>query len=232
MSTGTVAIDGLWLCFRPSLGRWLSESSRQRFLADNATPSPRRTLQSSRCAFSTALNSPSISEPINSFSPGSHTGEASQGRKKLGSKLNSPSTLHRSLRPREQKTVRKLLRQSKIPSDLSQKTEGNLENILQNVVDKLPNHTAALEVVTELVRRRHVRPQARHYRAMILANAQCIKGSAKQVEALLDDMEENGIVVDSGTLHAALKVSLINAAEYNPPRLLIGMAYLRSDILC
>ncbi|EFQ99497.1 hypothetical protein MGYG_08982 [Nannizzia gypsea CBS 118893] len=211
MSTRTVAIDGLWLCFRPSLGRWLSESPRQRFPADNAAPSPRRTFHSSpRCAFSTTFNLRSVAEPANSSSSGEYTGEASQGQKHVSSKLNSATTLHRSLRPREQKTVRKLLRQSKIPSDLSQKTEANLENILQNAVDKLPNHNAALEVVTELVRRRHVRPQTRHYRAMILANTQCIRGSAKQVEALLNDMQENGIVVDSGTLHAALKALAIH----------------------
>ena len=209
MSTRTVAIDGLWLCFRPSLGRLLSESPRQRFPADNAAPSPRRRAFhcSPRSAFSAAFNQLSIAKPVNSSMPESYTAEGSQGKEQTGSKSKSASSLHRTPRPREQKTVRKLLRQSKIPSDLSQRTEGNLENILQNVVEKLPNHTAALDVVTELVRRRHVRPQTRHYRAMILANTQCIRGSAKQVEALLDDMKENGIVVDSGTLHAALKVS-------------------------
>ncbi|KAF3482701.1 phosphatidylinositol 3,4,5-trisphosphate 3-phosphatase and dual-specificity protein phosphatase [Arthroderma uncinatum] len=110
----------------------------------------------------------------------------------------------------EPPTARKMLRQSKVLPDLIGKTNVNLENTLQNVVEKLPNHTAALKVVTELVRNRHVRPEVRHYRAMILANSQCIRGSAKQVRGLLDDMEKNGIVADSGTLHAALKALAIH----------------------
>lgn len=209
MSTRTVAIDGLWLCFRPSLGRLFSEPTRQRFPFDDAVYSPRRAFHSSsKCLFAPTFNLLTVAEPTSSSVPESGGEEAGQSKKLAGPQPSLSPKPHRRLKPKEQKTVRKLLRESKLPSGLKQRTNGNLENTLQNVVEKCPSHSAALEVVTELVRNRHVLPETRHYRAMILANTQCIKGSAKQVEALLDDMEKNGIVADSGTLHAALKVRL------------------------
>ncbi|KAM5432125.1 hypothetical protein McanMca71_007866 [Microsporum canis] len=211
MSTRTVAIDGLWLCFRPSLGRLFSEPTRQRFPFDDAIYSPRRAFHSSpKCPFAPTFNLLTVAEPTGSSVPESGGEEAGQSKKPAGPQPSLSPKPHRRLKPKEQKTVRKLLRESKLPSGLKQRTNGNLENTLQNVVEKCPSHSAALEVVTELVRNRHVRPETRHYRAMILANTQCIKGSAKQVEALLDDMEKNGIVADSGTLHAALKALAVH----------------------
>lgn len=53
---------------------------------------------------------------------------------------------------------------------------------------------------------RHVRPGVRHYRALILANADPERGSPDVLRGLLKEMEDKGIPADSGTLHAALQV--------------------------
>ncbi|KAK2871597.1 hypothetical protein FQN49_003029 [Arthroderma sp. PD_2] len=209
MSTRTVAVDGLWLCFRPSLGHLFSESARQPFSFDNAVSSSRRAFCSSpKCSFASTFNPLMTAAPVISTESKSNISNDGQKRTDLDRKPKRREP--RSLRPRELPTVRQLLRQRKVPPDLGIRSDANLENTLQNVVDGLPNHTAALTVVTEIVRNRHVRPEIRHYRAMILANTNCIRGSAKQVEGLLNDMENNGILADSGTLHAALKALAVH----------------------
>jgi hypothetical protein len=43
---------------------------------------------------------------------------------------------------------------------------------------------------------------------MILANVEAYRGSVAQVKSLLQEMEDNHIPIDSGTLHAALRVTL------------------------
>jgi pentatricopeptide repeat protein len=61
-----------------------------------------------------------------------------------------------------------------------------------------------------LIRDRHVRPEVRHYRALILANSDAERGSPEVVRQLLSEMEKNGIPADSGTLHAALQVLAVH----------------------
>ena len=64
-----------------------------------------------------------------------------------------------------------------------------------------------LQILRALLRDRQVRPHARHYKALILANSDCVRGNPDLVRGLLQEMEENGIAADSGTLHAAVQVS-------------------------
>lgn len=61
-------------------------------------------------------------------------------------------------------------------------------------------------IVKMLVKDRQQEMDGRHYRAMILANASAKDGSVSKVEALLHEMEEKSVPVDSDILHAALKV--------------------------
>lgn len=63
-----------------------------------------------------------------------------------------------------------------------------------------------MTILHVLIGQRHIRPEVRHYRALILANCDPKFGSADQVRALLAEMEPNGIPLDSATLHAALQV--------------------------
>lgn len=78
--------------------------------------------------------------------------------------------------------------------------------MLQDLMVKSPSILSATQILRCLIRDRHVRPEVRHYRALILANTDAERGSPKVVRKLLSEMEENRIPTDSGTLHAALQV--------------------------
>jgi len=71
-----------------------------------------------------------------------------------------------------------------------------------------PNPERIWLVLQELLWRRNVRPEARHYKALILANAGAEAGTAINVRSLLEEMEREGVRVDSGVLHAALRVCM------------------------
>jgi len=99
-----------------------------------------------------------------------------------------------------------------VPKDLEQRSTTNLENLLQKLVAKSPNIRGATQILRILIRDRNVRPEVRHYRALILANTDARYGSPENVRNLLKEMENNGIPADSGTLHAALRVSSFSSS--------------------
>lgn len=88
--------------------------------------------------------------------------------------------------------------------DLEYKSEFELEGILQmNQGFKI---RATTQLLRALIRDRSTKPTARHYKALIIANTDTVRGSPDAVRSLLAEMESNDIAVDSGTLHAALRV--------------------------
>lgn len=94
----------------------------------------------------------------------------------------------------------------RVYKDLVDKPESYLEDILQ--WDKLTNIFATTQTLRALIRDHCVKPSGRHYKALILAHRDPFRGSPEAVRGLLEEMEENGITVDSGTLHAILQVSI------------------------
>lgn len=95
---------------------------------------------------------------------------------------------------------------TKVYKDLEGKSISELEALLQK--PKTLNIRATTPVLRALIRDHHVQPRARHYKALILANVDSVRGSPDAVRGLLSEMEENGIAADSGTLHAALQVRM------------------------
>jgi hypothetical protein len=87
-----------------------------------------------------------------------------------------------------------------------EKSNDSLESLLQTEMAKKPNITSATNILRLLIRDRGVKPSARHYKALILANSDALHGSPMFVRSLLEEMEKQGIAADSGTLHAALQV--------------------------
>lgn len=63
-------------------------------------------------------------------------------------------------------------------------------------------------LVSELVLNHGERPNLRIYTALVLANASPNFGSAAEAEALLGELEDEGITPDSAFLHAMLRVGL------------------------
>lgn len=93
-----------------------------------------------------------------------------------------------------------------IPKHATEKSNDSLETLLQTEMAKKPNITSATNILRLLIEDRGVKPSARHYKALILANSDALHGSPEFVRRLLEEMEEQGIAADSGTLHAALQV--------------------------
>ena len=61
-------------------------------------------------------------------------------------------------------------------------------------------------IVQHLVRDRAERPDARHYEALLLANASPEHGCAHEVEVLIDDMHADGVQFTKSTYFAIIKV--------------------------
>jgi hypothetical protein len=89
----------------------------------------------------------------------------------------------------------------------------SLEVRLQDVVDRKPNIRHITQILRLLIRDRHVTPNARHYKALIVANTDNERGSPQLVRGLLEEMENNGITADSGTLHGALQVCYLELGK-------------------
>ncbi|KAJ5175894.1 uncharacterized protein N7482_001771 [Penicillium canariense] len=98
----------------------------------------------------------------------------------------------------------------RVPNHLVQMNNEQLETLLQTKMAEEPNITGATQIVRSLVRDRGIKPSARHYKALILANSDPMKGSPMFVRSLLEEMEEQGIAADSGTLHAALQALAVH----------------------
>lgn len=93
-----------------------------------------------------------------------------------------------------------------VPRYIADKSNDSLETLLQTEAAKKPNITSATHILRLLIRDRGVKPSARHYKALIMANSDALHGSPMFVRSLLEEMEKEGITADSGTLHAALQV--------------------------
>jgi hypothetical protein len=93
-----------------------------------------------------------------------------------------------------------------VPKYAADKSNDSLETLLQTEMAKKPNITSATHILRTLIRDRGVKPSARHYKALIMANSDALHGSPMFVRSLLEEMEKQGIAADSGTLHAALQV--------------------------
>lgn len=108
-----------------------------------------------------------------------------------------------TLSTRRKKTINKW---PGVPKYAAEKSNDSLETLLQTEIAKKPNITSATHILRTLIRDRGVKPSARHYKALILANSDALHGSPMFVRSLLEEMEKQGIAADSGTLHAALQV--------------------------
>ncbi|KAJ5569543.1 Ribonucleoprotein LSM domain eukaryotic/archaea-type [Penicillium hispanicum] len=96
------------------------------------------------------------------------------------------------------------------PDYLQGRTKSWLEEKLQSRMASNPTVRGAAELLRALIRDHQVKPAARHYKALILAQSDHERGSVDTVRSLLEEMEDNGITADSGTLHAVLQVLAVH----------------------
>ncbi|KAL4948922.1 hypothetical protein BDW69DRAFT_203192 [Aspergillus filifer] len=89
-----------------------------------------------------------------------------------------------------------------------------LEELLVRYAEKSTQMTSRMidvkHILDVLLRHRGVKPETRHYKALILCNCDPGQGSASHVQKLLAEMEENEVPIDSETLHAALQALAVH----------------------
>lgn len=92
------------------------------------------------------------------------------------------------------------------PKNIETSSSGRLENLLAKKAEQTPNIINATQILRVLIRDRGIRPETRHYKALIQCHTDPRFGSPFMVQKLLAEMEENDVPIDAGTLHAALQV--------------------------
>lgn len=216
MPRGTLIFDGLWHCLCPSFGHTalrrplLPLISRKRpstYISATFTTSARRCDRSA-ANLNDNDGKPDSKALSGNESSGSRPAEQShtntqrnrQGGKQTRKHIPSSGVKFKRVK------LKKRTRLAGVPKDIERRTTENLENTLQNVVHEKPSVESATQILRALIRDRHVRPEVRHYRALMLANIDAERGRPETIRNLLKEMERNGIPADSGTLHAALKV--------------------------
>ncbi|KAL2832960.1 hypothetical protein BDW59DRAFT_138972 [Aspergillus cavernicola] len=112
------------------------------------------------------------------------------------------------------------LRGPDVPMQLKDQTTPELETKLRKLASNKPLVANAMQILRLLIRDRTIHPEARHYKWLMQSNSDPERGSPLIIRRLLEEMEENGIPADSGTLHAVLQ-----ALAVHPDNL------LRQDVL-
>ncbi|KAF7587238.1 hypothetical protein BBP40_007525 [Aspergillus hancockii] len=96
------------------------------------------------------------------------------------------------------------------PKHLKEKSTSYLEQKLEELTTTAPKILSTSQILRILIRDRRIRPEVRHYRALIRANADTERGSPDVVRQILAEMEASGITLDSATLHTALQVLAVH----------------------
>lgn len=203
MPRGTLILDGLWHCLCPSFSLDT--------LAHSAPPIIRKTRRP-RVPFVSSTSAPAWRR-LSSLTANPQKHDAEGDHKQDAIDNNTPRPQRRASRYSHQHNTR-APRPSRVPDTLKRKPTARLETRLQEIVATRPTVVSAVQILRALIRDRHVRPDTRHYKALILANTDAERGSPENVRELLSEMEANRITADSGTLHAALQVRVISIPSF------------------
>ncbi|KAL3474396.1 hypothetical protein BJX99DRAFT_178250 [Aspergillus californicus] len=207
MSQSRPVVNELWnfLCpsFRPNTLRcWkatLSAASRRPRRVPGASP----TCLQQRRNFNTAQ----VGEE-HGYTDGGHSRRNGKRRIlthdiRIGAKLpNSKPELPRSnRRPTPD-----------VPAPLKSQSTQELEAKLGQIASDQENSKilAALQILRALIRDRGIQPEARHYKWLFQCFSNAERGSPILIRRLLSEMEENGILADSATLHAVLQAIAVH----------------------
>lgn len=197
MPRRTLILDGLWHCLCPSFNLDTLVHSAPPII--RKTSRPRVPIVSGNSAL------PPTWRCLSSFTAKHQDHDAEMAHNSASIENESPRLDNRASSPPHRHKNRSP-RPSRVPDTLKRNSTARLENRLQEITVKRPNVVSAVQILRTLIRDRHVRPDTRHYKALILANTDSERGSPENVRELLSEMEANGITADSGTLHAALQV--------------------------
>jgi hypothetical protein len=214
MRRATLIVDGLWYCLCPSLSQSALRRPFTSFISKPARPT--------RCPISNAATSVVPATPHHGSvggNDGAHRAATSEILPEIetgNSVLDEQSSTDAKDAQRDGDKPKFRIRRFKTygpkladaPEDICRRSTDDLEDFLKRSTSKnSPKLLTVTAILRVLIGERHVQPQIRHYKALILAHADPRYGSPENVRQLLREMEENGIAADSSTLHAALQVS-------------------------
>ncbi|KAL1966081.1 hypothetical protein VTN77DRAFT_4829 [Rasamsonia byssochlamydoides] len=215
MRRGTLSVDGLWYCLCPSSCQFSLRQPFPSFISTRAGPT--------RCRVSNSA--PDAVPGLRRYSRvgKSDTTQRRGARERLSRNKTGVSVPSKQSSPRAQDVQQNgdqrrfriawYISRAPIagwPIDLVQRSTEDLENLLQRKTSESPRMLAVSAILRILLKSRHVKPELRHYKAMILANTDPKFGSPENVRLLLNEMEEVGIAADSSTLHAALQALAVH----------------------
>ncbi|KAJ5780184.1 hypothetical protein N7457_005344 [Penicillium paradoxum] len=211
MARRALVLDGLWYSLCPSFNA-LSLSRSTAFPGSKgrnpklpSLPSISSTSSvSHRCYNTSAGDNGKV--PFNEAHHNDHNGLQEPGEDEYRDSRSSRNPTNTD--PRRKAPL--YTRTHRVQDDLLGTSNEGLETRLQYVMHNKPNMRHITQILRLLIRDRHVQPNARHYKALILANTDNERGSPEIVRRLLDEMENNGITADSGTLHGALQVLAVH----------------------
>jgi hypothetical protein len=186
MTAGKLIIDGLWHCLCPSI-----ETS--------TLLQTRKTLRISPNVPSIARKSPPLRQcSVRSF--------VSAGTLAQGNSQQEPSWATGAENPHG--TVRSASLRSEPSFAWKIRSNEELYETLPSIARKGYQHTVE-GIVSYLVKEKEEKPSARMYAALILSNVNAKRGSAWNVQVLLDEMDAQRVQIDSGVVHATLKVNCL-----------------------
>ena len=204
MPNGIQVADALWHCLCPSFRRsatqWLQRPSLVRL-----SPGPRRCgpVRSNVTAVSRPETAPTPKVVLSrrKAAPYGAYNHLSAAAQECAASLGVPSELNPTYDPKPVRAALAGVETSAVHQLLEQAAQD-------------AEYDWAHFLVPYLVHDRGERPDARHYAALIVANASPELGSAREVEALVVDMHADGV-----TLTEAVYVAIIKVHARSPLRL-------------
>lgn len=217
MSRRALIFDGLWYSLCPSLAQFATSRSALLLRPGKQSPRPRLPERSRitgaplrRCYSSVTASKTEGSDRFASDMAKRSSKDTSaldaEPPSSSSANLESPGNDSTAENENEQDSEAsyRYRKTAGVYRDLEHKSAFELEGLLQ--MNRGFNIRATTQLLRALIRDRHLKPTARHYKALMLANTDTVRGSPDAVRRLLEEMEDNDIAADSGTLHAALRV--------------------------
>jgi hypothetical protein len=123
---------------------------------------------------------------------------------------NGPEHEKRGLRSSGNKSRKPTIADRAPYTSLDEIPVAQLHQALRDLKTQNGAYHKIVDLVAYLVQRRGEAPGLLHYDALLSASADAASGSAKFVAHLLQEMKDQGIVLDSAVLHSALKALAIH----------------------
>lgn len=218
MPRQTLIVDGLWYCLCPSFSLNTFKRPGNPLIKGKRAPKPGQYSAFLAGPVSTSrkcLSSASVRK-VGGIAPSKGDGSLGDGYSESMDQHKTPAQLDENHKlgldaatsPKEEKPGTEYTRKRPpgVPETLEHKSTSFLEQKLQELTTSTPRVLSTSQILRILIRDRHVRPEVRHYRALLRANSDAERGSPEVVRQLLGEMEANGFTLDSGTLHTALQV--------------------------